>query len=225
MTGEVYLCLCLHLIELFSTETPMPKRLDISNDRQAEIVLKKFRLLNQFQLDMPTCWVRFSEQLQRQVVDATCQLIKRQDREKLCAIECLAAVDPDARWFKKWMISFYGRSYSVDAIGKSGLMKQLVFTFLSFFSKISKLDGDAVNNRASRSDEGVKVLETEDIEYLGFLHSMVMLTKLCQYSGGRNLFPITVKAISNSDELVYEKLEGDKILNRSGDQGKFYNFI
>jgi hypothetical protein len=172
---------------------------------------------------MPTCWVRFSEQLQRQVVDATCQLITHDNLDRLCAIECLAAVDPNALWFKKWMISFHGRIHSVESVGKSGLMKQLVGTFLNFFNKISKYDKDVTNAR--NDEEEVKVLENDDIEYLGFLHSMVILTKLCQYSGGRNLFPITFKAISPSTDQIYEQLETDQVLSRVGDQGIILSFI
>jgi hypothetical protein len=216
MTGEVYLCLCLHLIDLFSQDIPLAKRLDFTADPNADILLKKFRLLNQFQLDIPTCWVRFSEQLQQQVVESTCELLKHRDQEQLCAMECLAAVDSNALWFKKWMISFQGRSTSVEAIEKGGLTKQLVYTFLKFYSKLRE-SGD--EDTRPLVEVGDKVLDFDDLEYLGFLHSMVMLTKLCQYSGGRSLFPITIEANLKNDCEIYEMLKNDKILSHIGDQG------
>lgn len=200
MAGEVYLHLCTHLIQVFDSGPKPLAHLNVG-DEQTDVMLRKFRLLNQFQLELPACWARFSEHIYRDVMDCTFSLLKSDGRKGISALQFLAAIDPKALWFEKWILSNVGRLHVVESLAKVGLLAEIVTHLLnnSIVQTIFSNEGlDLQNNDVivldfEEAGENVKVISASELEYLQFLHSVLILSKLSQFTGGRGLFPISVE--------------------------------
>ncbi|XP_056150177.1 protein broad-minded [Lampris incognitus] len=183
------------------------KRIDI-NSPDISRLLKQMRLMNDFQKEVTTFWIRHPEKYMEEIIESTFSLLSLHAEHGLVSpgnekplepIHLLALLDIKAIWFKKWMHGYYSRT--------------VVFRLLH--RKYKSLTAAALQRciQYSKSHEGV-VAETNDVthpmeqlntcsvqrstytgkemEYAVFVHSMCVLGKLLLYSSGRNLFPIKV---------------------------------
>ncbi|XP_063245966.1 protein broad-minded isoform X3 [Prinia subflava] len=118
MTKEVYTSLARHL-ELYFLSGEYSLRisagLDVSNS-DVNRLLKKVRLLNEYQKEAPSSWIRHPEKYMEEVVESTLSLLSLKHKSNhpaspdfLSPMHFLALLDIKAVWFKKWTHAYYSR--------------------------------------------------------------------------------------------------------------------
>ncbi|KAJ3109647.1 hypothetical protein HDU97_003123 [Phlyctochytrium planicorne] len=186
MTAEVYLILVNHLTQIFQNGN--------------------FRLLHQFQMELPSCWLRFSEQVFKDVMNSTFRLFRGQKRASgsLSPLYCMSLIDTNALWFEKWMISSIGRAEAIASMVGADFISELTD---HFFTYINTLSSESNASKAARpTDEVVvmdvdandedadlsKIVAREDLDYIHFLHVLVIMTRLPLFLAGRECFPLKI---------------------------------
>uniref|UniRef100_A0A8C3PVG4 Protein broad-minded n=1 Tax=Chrysolophus pictus TaxID=9089 RepID=A0A8C3PVG4_CHRPC len=212
MTREVYTSLAQHLEFYFLSgeySLRISSGLDVSN---ADInhILKKVRLLNEYQKEAPSSWIRYPEKYMEEIVESTLSLLSVKhdpnhpaSSDFLSPIYFLALLDIKAIWFKKWTHAHYSRTVilrllekkykSLVSISQGYFYMFLVFCFVLFV-------------RAIPYNEQKFFYTGSELQYIYFVHSLCLLGRLLIYKQGRNLFPVQLKnkkdCVSLTDLLV-----------------------
>ncbi|KAI8612839.1 broad-minded protein-domain-containing protein [Chytriomyces sp. MP71] len=221
MTGEVFLILAQHLIIIFEAgNVPKLENPVIPTDPRFDLLLRKFRLLLQFKQELPSCWLRFPDQLFCNVMNATFRLLKRpksRGAPHVTVFHILSLIDPSVQWFEKWTLSCVGRAQSIASMVKADLISELVLMFLEYLSSIPcsgerfptsnlteglnagvdevlVLDVEASDEHDKDGDEPVTDgINVWDLQYGQFCHLLGVLAKLIRSNVGRNqCFPVVV---------------------------------
>ncbi|KAF2987202.1 hypothetical protein EK904_012138 [Melospiza melodia maxima] len=161
--------------------------LDVSNS-DVNRLLKKVRLLNEYQKEAPSSWIRHPEKYMEEVVESTLSLLSLKHKPNhpaspdfLSPMHFLALLDIKAVWFKKWTEA--ARYCEVNY--KS---KVLIFCFI------------VIGDTQDFSYTG------PELQYIYFVHSLCLLGRLLIYKEGQNLFPVQLKnkkaTVSITDVLV-----------------------
>ncbi|KFV92289.1 Protein broad-minded, partial [Fulmarus glacialis] len=224
MTREVYTSLARHL-ELYFLSGEYSLRisagLDVSNADISRL-LKKVRLLNEYQKEAPSSWIRHPEKYMEEVVESTLSLLSVKHEPNhpasadfLSPVYFLALLDIKAVWFKKWTHAYYSRAVVLRLLEKK--YKSLVTMYFNSRVKFCLL---LVNPSKVLKHEVIAVKwifrffgDTQNFSYTGpelqyvyFVHSLCLLGRLLIYKQGRNLFPVQLKnkkdSISITDLLV-----------------------
>uniref|UniRef100_A0A8I5N267 TBC1 domain family member 32 n=1 Tax=Papio anubis TaxID=9555 RepID=A0A8I5N267_PAPAN len=181
MTKEVYTSLAKYLESYFlSRENHIPTLsagVDITNPNMTRL-LKKVRLLNEYQKEAPSFWIRHPEKYMEEIVESTLSLLTvKHDQSHVVSQKILdpiyffALVDTKAVWFKKWMHAHYSRTTVLRLLEKK--YKSLITTAIQQCVQYFEL---------------CKTRKAE--ETLG--HSK-HCRRLLIYKQGRKLFPIKLK--------------------------------
>ena len=195
MIPEVYISFAGQLITLLQKSTVLQSSTTYSlklSDQRVSLYLKLFRLLDQFMIHVPLYWFRFNENVSRQVMDITGQLLKTSQEQvpqalSLSSIHFLAMVDPRALWYHKWTLSHIGRTLVLSAFDRCGLNPLFARNFLEYANTILQ----SCKLEAGRKTEMVEgEVGRDDVDYVYFLHLVSILKKLVLCSAGRNFFPI-----------------------------------
>uniref|UniRef100_A0A8C5Q6I6 TBC1 domain family member 32 n=1 Tax=Leptobrachium leishanense TaxID=445787 RepID=A0A8C5Q6I6_9ANUR len=208
MAREVYTSLAKH-VELSFKSKEIQKLLssgvDITNPNLIRL-LKKIRLLNDYQKEAPSFWIRHPEKYMEEIVESTLSLLSASQDPSFPSSQMhfgpvffLAMIDTKAMWFKKWMHAYYSRKVVLQLLEKS--YKSLITAaiehcFYYFESSQSAIDGNSKPSMASQQQSGTKqktIFTKQELHYLYFVHSLSLLGRLLIYKHGRGLFPIKVK--------------------------------
>ncbi|KAK4824056.1 hypothetical protein QYF61_009907, partial [Mycteria americana] len=201
MTREVYTSLAKHL-ELYFLSGEYSLRisagLDVSNT-DVNRLLKKVRLLNEYQKEAPSSWIRHPEKYMEEVVESTLSLLSVKHEPNhpaspdfLSPVHFLALLDIKAVWFKKWTIN--------------AAVQQCLDYFE--FCKAAVNKNSRVNDFSQQhcSDKQNFSYTGPELQYVYFVHSLCLLGRLLIYKQGRNLFPVQLKnkkdSVSITDLLV-----------------------
>ncbi|KAK2114268.1 hypothetical protein P7K49_008534 [Saguinus oedipus] len=119
MTKEIYTRLAKYLeLYFLSRENRIPTLsggVDTTNPNMT-CLLKKVRLLNEYQKEAPSFWIRHPEKYMEEIVESTLSLLTvKHDQSHVVSqildpIYFFALVDIKAVWFKKWMHAHYSRT-------------------------------------------------------------------------------------------------------------------
>jgi hypothetical protein len=207
LVPEIYLSFTQQIQKLIQrSPKPLRQGLDVKNSLE-ELRLKQFRLLSQFMVQIPLLWSRFPEQQFKQVMNSTVLLLKPPNVKSfgsdtlptskeplISALHYLAIVDPESKWYNKWMISNLGRSHLIGAMQVCGMIPFLAESFLQYslkiFTKNDIKDELLVEDFDQNDDDNLNLIKTGDIEYLHFLNVTKILARLLMWSAGRQCFPI-----------------------------------
>ncbi|XP_029452272.1 protein broad-minded [Rhinatrema bivittatum] len=223
MTREVYTSLAKHL-ELFflSGENRIPSfssGVDITNPDIVRL-LKKVRLLNEYQKEAPSFWIRHPEKYMEEIVESTLSLLSlTQEQSQLASqksldpVYFLALIDVKAVWFKKWMHAYYSRTVVLRLLEKKykslivASVQQCLYYFESCGSKVGESSKVNTGTQQQHYSNQPKTFYTgQELQYIYFIHSLCLLGRLLMYTHGRKLFPIKLKNrkewVSLSDLLV-----------------------
>ncbi|XP_074846764.1 protein broad-minded isoform X6 [Carettochelys insculpta] len=120
MTREVYTSLVKHLeLYFLCGENFVPTISDGVDITNPEIIrlLKKVRLLNEYQREVPSFWIRHPEKYMEEIVETTLMLLSvnceqryRVSPKLLDPVYFFALLDIKAVWFQKWMHANYSRT-------------------------------------------------------------------------------------------------------------------
>ncbi|OXB74853.1 UNVERIFIED_CONTAM: hypothetical protein H355_006472 [Colinus virginianus] len=188
MTRKVYTSLAQHLKYYFLSgeySLRISSGLDVSNT-EINHILKKVRLLNEYQKEAPSSWIRYPEKYMEKIVESTLSLLSVKhdpnhpvSPDFLSPIYFLALLDIKAVWFKKWTIN--------------AAVQQCLDYFEFCKAAVSKTC--RVNDFSQEhSNNEQKFFYTEsELQYMYFVHSLCLLGRLLIYKQGRNLFPVQLK--------------------------------
>ncbi|KAA8582843.1 hypothetical protein FQN60_015389 [Etheostoma spectabile] len=184
-------------------------------------LLKQIRLMNDFQKEVTTFWIRHPEKYMEGVIESTFSLLSLHHEhgsaspgteKALEPIHLLALLDIKATWFNKWMHGHYSRTVVLRLLERK--YKSLIVAALQQCIHYS----ESCERFTNETTDPPWLLETEhfdlvfdewrcadsrsvqrgvytgqELEYAFFVHSLCVLGKLLIYVNGRKLFPIRVR--------------------------------
>ncbi|XP_045861917.1 protein broad-minded isoform X2 [Meles meles] len=187
MTKEIYTSLAKYLkLYFLSRENHIPTLstgIDTSNPNVI-CLLKKVRLLNEYQKEAPSFWIRHPEKYMEEIVENTLSLLSvKHDQSHLVTQKILdpiyffALVDTKAVWFKKWMHAYYSRTVVLRLLEKKykSLITTAVQQCVQYFELCEAMKADEILDHSKHCG------------------------RLLIYTQGRRLFPIKLK---NRKDLV-----------------------
>ncbi|XP_068794260.1 protein broad-minded isoform X2 [Struthio camelus] len=221
MTREVYTSLAKHLELYFLSGEyylPISAGLDVSNT-DINRLLKKVRLLNEYQKEAPSFWIRHPEKYMEEIVECTLSLLSVKCKpshpaspEFLSPVYFFALLDIKAVWFKKWTHAYYSRTVVLKLLEKKykSLINAAVQQCLEYFefckSAVDRIPRVSVFSQQCCSDKQKFSYTGPELQYIYFVHSLCLLGRLLIYKQGRNLFPVQLKnrkdCVSLTDLLV-----------------------
>ncbi|XP_056413062.1 protein broad-minded [Hyla sarda] len=216
MAREVYTSLVKHLESSFilSHKPILLTGVDINNPEVVR-TLKKIRLLNDYQKEVPSFWIRHPEKYMEEIIESTLSLLSVTQESSsqilLDPVLYLSMIDTKAVWFKKWMHAYYSRTVVLRLLEKK--YKSLIIAAIEqcFYYYESSQSGADENTKTAPSQPypGIKqktLYARKELQYLYFVHSLNVLGRLLIYKHGRKLFPIKLKnrkeSVSLSDLVV-----------------------
>ncbi|KAB1275555.1 Protein broad-minded [Camelus dromedarius] len=212
-TKEIYTSLAKYLeLYFLSRENHIPTLstgIDITNPNVSRL-LKKVRLLNEYQKEAPCFWIRHPEKYMEEIVESTLSLLSvKHDQSHLVSqkildpIYFLALVDTKAVWFKKWMHAYYSRTAVLRLLEKKykPLITTAVQQCVQYFELCETMKADEALGRSKPYGNKQKTFyySGQELQYIYFIHSLCLLGRLLIYTQGRKLFPIKLK---NRKDLV-----------------------
>ncbi|KFR07305.1 Protein broad-minded, partial [Opisthocomus hoazin] len=222
MTREVYTSLARHL-ELYFLSGEYSLRisagLDVSNT-DINRLLKKVRLLNEYQKEAPSSWIRHPEKYMEEVVESTFSLLSVKhglnhpaSLDFLSPVYFLALLDIKAVWFKKWTHAFYSRTVVFRLLEKKYITLVSIFQGRVILVKYCLL---LINSSKALKHEVIAVkwifrflCDNQNFSYTGpelqyacFVHSLCLLGRLLIYKQGQNLFPVQLKNKKDSVSIT-----------------------
>ncbi|KAM3934335.1 protein broad-minded [Leptodactylus fuscus] len=211
MAREVYTSLAKHLESSFIlNHKPISLTgIDINNPEVVR-TLKKIRLLNDYQKEVPSFWIRHPEKYMEEIIESTLSLLsvtqESTSQMLLDPVFYLSTIDTKAVWFKKWMHTYYSRTVVLRLLEKK--YKSLTIAAIEqCFSYYESSQSGADENTKGTSTQpypGIKqktFYSRKELQYLYFVHSLNVLGRLLIYRHGRKLFPIKLKNRKESVSL------------------------
>ncbi|XP_070782053.1 protein broad-minded [Enoplosus armatus] len=171
-------------------------------------LLKQIRLMNDFQKEVTSFWIRHPEKYMEEVIESTFSLLSFHHEhgsaspgteKALEPIHLLALLDIKATWFKKWMHGHYSRTVVLRLLERK--YKSLIVAALQqciHYSESCERFTDETTDPTSAEQQTSgpaqrSVYTGKELEYAFFVHSLCVLGKLLIYTNGRKLFPIKVR--------------------------------
>uniref|UniRef100_UPI003AB09598 protein broad-minded n=1 Tax=Centroberyx gerrardi TaxID=166262 RepID=UPI003AB09598 len=172
-------------------------------------LLKQMRLMNDFQKEVTTFWIRHPEKYMEEVIESTFSLLSLHPEHGLTSpgtekalepVHLLALLDIKATWFKKWMHGYYSRTVVFRLLERK--YKSLIVAALQQCIHYSE-SCERFTNETTDLTQSVEqqnscsvqrsVYTGKELEYAFFVHSLCVLGKVLIYTNGRKLFPIKVR--------------------------------
>ncbi|XP_034555968.1 protein broad-minded isoform X2 [Notolabrus celidotus] len=208
VTREIYTSLAKSLESSFlSHKLSFPTgsaHIDISRPEISRL-LKQIRLMNDFQKEVTTFWIRHPEKYMEEVIESTFSMLSfhhehgstsPRAEKALAPIHLLALLDVKATWFKKWMHGYYSRTVVLRLLERK-YKSLIVAAFQQCIHYNESCEGvthhTSDSQQQNTSSVQRSVYTAKELEYAFFVHSLCVLGKLLIYTNGRKLFPIRVK--------------------------------
>jgi hypothetical protein len=159
--------------------------------------LKQYRLLNQMMTYLPICWSRFPEQCLVEIMDATVQLMSQghSSYKMITPLHLLSLVDPKWNWYDTWMNSHLGRRHLLSAMEGLEFLPEVCTLFLKHVRSYENYSHSTTRKEQVESIE--ESIKTHDMNYLHFVATIQLLSKVLLYKLGRNCFPIDLDVTPN----------------------------
>ncbi|XP_032398929.1 protein broad-minded isoform X1 [Etheostoma spectabile] len=171
-------------------------------------LLKQIRLMNDFQKEVTTFWIRHPEKYMEGVIESTFSLLSLHHEhgsaspgteKALEPIHLLALLDIKATWFNKWMHGHYSRTVVLRLLERK--YKSLIVAALQqciHYSESCERFTNETTDPPSAQQQSTGSVQRgvytgQELEYAFFVHSLCVLGKLLIYVNGRKLFPIRVR--------------------------------
>lgn len=212
MTKEIYTSLAKYLeLYFLSRENHIPTLsagVDITSPNVIRL-LKKVRLLNEYQKEVPSFWIRHPEKYMEEIVESTLSLLSvKHDQSHLVSQKILdpiyffALVDTKAVWFKKWMHAYYSRTTVLRLLEKKykSLITTAVHQCVQYLELCEAMKADGILGHSKHCGNKQKnfYYSGQELQYIYFIHSLCLLGRLLIYTQGRKLFPIKLKSRKES---------------------------
>ncbi|XP_036003093.1 protein broad-minded isoform X3 [Fundulus heteroclitus] len=176
------------------------------NSPQISRLLKQIRLLNDFQKEVTTFWIRHPEKYMEEIIESTFSLLSFHHEQSSAGAEktlepvhLLSLLDIKATWFNKWMHGYYSRTVVLRLLEKKykNLIVAALQQCLLYSEACERSTSEAADSHVEEPrDLGLpqqSVYTRKELEYSFFVHSLCVLGKLIVYTNGRKLFPIKLR--------------------------------
>ncbi|EHB03981.1 hypothetical protein GW7_15988, partial [Heterocephalus glaber] len=216
MTNEIYTSLAKYLeLYFLSRESHIPTLsagVDVNNPDVTRL-LKKVRLLSEYQKEAPSFWIRHPEKYMEEIVESTLSLLSAEHApgpllspKILDPICFFALVDTKAVWFKKWTHAYYSRTTVLKLLEKKykSLIIAAVQQCIQYLELCETSKADLILGHSKHCGDKQKTLyySGQEVQYIYFIHSLCLLGRLLIYTQGRKLFPIKLKNRHDSVSLT-----------------------
>ncbi|XP_070273682.1 protein broad-minded isoform X1 [Myotis yumanensis] len=220
MTKEIYTSLAKYLeLYFLSRENHIPTvstGIDVTNPNVIRL-LRKVCLLNEYQKEAPSFWIRHPKKYMEEIVESTLSLLSvKRDQSHLASqkilhpIYFLVLVDARAVWFKKWMHGYCSRTVVLRLLEKKykSLVTAAVQQCVQYFELCETMKTDEIVGQSKHCGNKQKTFyySGQELQYIYFIHSLCLLGRLLIYTQGRKLFPIKLRnrkdSVSLTDLLV-----------------------
>ncbi|CAG5928448.1 unnamed protein product [Menidia menidia] len=210
VTREIYTSLAQSVESSFRTlrlSFPIGSATIDTHRPEVTRLLKQIRLMNDFQKEVTTYWIRHPEKYMEEVIESTFSLLcfhheqSASETEKILEpIHLLALLDIKATWFNKWTHGYYSRTVVLRLLERK--YKSLIVAALQqcvCYSESCERVSSEPNpdpHPGETRDAGSlqrSVYSGKELEYSSFVHSLCILGKLIIYTHGRKLFPIKMR--------------------------------
>ncbi|CAL8316051.1 unnamed protein product [Lota lota] len=211
LTREIYSSLAKSLEGYFlSHKLSLPIGSDGIDVTRPDIsrLLKQMRLINDFQKEMPSFWIRHPEKYMEEVIESTFSLLSVHPdlglaspgtEKALEPVYLLALLDIKATWFNKWMHSYYSRAVIFRLLERKyktlvvAAVQQCLQHLTDCKHRSHQTTDDCFSTEQQNSSSHWSVYTRRELEYAFFVHSLCVLGKVLIYTNGRKLFPIKIK--------------------------------
>ncbi|XP_076612190.1 protein broad-minded isoform X3 [Chaetodon auriga] len=216
VTREIYTSLAQSVESSFLSQKPNfptgSASIDI-NRPEISRLLKRIRLMNDFQKEVTNFWIRHPEKYMEEVIESTFSLLSFHHEQgsasagtekALEPVHLLALLDVKATWFKKWMHGYYSRTVVLRLLERK--YKSVIVAALQqcihYSESCERFTCDTADpgsaEQQNTSSAQRSVYTGQELEYVLFVHSLCVLGKLLIYTNGRKLFPIKVRKHKDS---------------------------
>uniref|UniRef100_A0A6Q2XXI1 Protein broad-minded n=1 Tax=Esox lucius TaxID=8010 RepID=A0A6Q2XXI1_ESOLU len=164
------------------------------------------RLMNDFQKEVTTFWIRHPEKYMEEIVESTFSLLSLNSEhgsgspgpeKALEPMHLVALLDIKATWFEKWMHAYYSRTVVFRLLQRK--YKYLI-AFYVFRYHLLNSNGFCPGI-AQRT-----LYSAKELDYAYFVHSLSVLGRLLMYTNGRKLFPIKVQKRKGRSRNTFNSL-------------------
>ncbi|KAI5090795.1 protein broad-minded isoform X1 [Silurus meridionalis] len=169
-------------------------------------LLKQTRLMNDFQKEVTTFWIRHPEKYMEEIIESTLALLSLHDMSAhgsdkvLEPVHFLALLDIKASWFKRWMHGYYSRTVVLKLLERkykaviASALQQCIYYLESCDAvREGTLDVGHAKDPQQIGSAQRSCYSAKELEYAHFVHSLCVLGRLLMYTNGRKLFPIKVR--------------------------------
>ncbi|XP_051731318.1 protein broad-minded isoform X1 [Ctenopharyngodon idella] len=172
-------------------------------------LLKQMRLMNDFQKEVTTFWIRHPEKYMEEIIENTLSLLALHSEQGMSSpgsekslepIHLISLLDIKATWFKKWMHGYYSRTVVLRLLERK--YKSLIVNALQqciyYFDSCDSVREETLEIIHSMEHQQIgparrTLYTSKELEFVYFVHSLCVLGRLVMYTNGRKLFPIKVK--------------------------------
>ncbi|KAG7460999.1 hypothetical protein MATL_G00204850 [Megalops atlanticus] len=178
------------------------------NEQDMTRLLKQMRLMNDFQKEVTSFWIRHPEKYMEEIIDSTLSLLSLNvepsagtpgSEKPLQPVHLIALLDIKATWFKKWMHGYYSRTVVLGLLEKKyrslivAALQQCIYYFESRDGVVDEASALTHAMEYQQIDGTRRMRYTaKELEYVHFVHSLCVLGRLLMYTNGRKLFPVRV---------------------------------
>ncbi|XP_076873991.1 protein broad-minded isoform X2 [Brachyhypopomus gauderio] len=179
------------------------KGLDVNRPYISRL-LKQIRLMNDFQKEVTTYWIRHPEKYMEEIIDGTLGLLSLHHEHgsvrSLEPVHLLSLLDIQATWFKKWMHGYYSRTVVLRLLERkyksviASALQQCIYYYES--CQTSREDTLEITQAMENQQIGPAQrsrYSARELEYTHLVHSLSLLGRLLMYTNGRKLFPVKVR--------------------------------
>ncbi|XP_028296414.1 protein broad-minded isoform X2 [Gouania willdenowi] len=207
VTREIYTSLAKSVESAFvSNKLMFPSGSAVVDVSRPEIsrLLKQIRLLNDFQREATTFWIRHPEKYMEEVMESTFSLLSPRHEPGSCPTErtlepvhLLVLLDVRATWFIRWMHGCYSRTVVLRLLQRKykclivSAIQQCIH-YRDACELLTRSDPQMDEHQHDKSEQR-GVYSGRELEYAHFVHSLSLLGKVIVYKHGRKLFPVRVK--------------------------------
>ncbi|XP_077366165.1 protein broad-minded isoform X2 [Festucalex cinctus] len=202
ITREIYTSLAKSVeSSILSLKSSFPDGaagLDI-NTPEISSLLKQMRLMNDFQKEAASFWIRHPEKYMEEIIESTFSLLSLHCDSPETFLEpthLLALLDVQATWFTKWMHGSYSRTVVLRFLQSKykSLMEDAVQKCILYLECCQRSTLLHSEQQQSSGSEVSSVYSGKELRYAAVVHSLCVLGKVLLYANGRKLFPIKVAA-------------------------------
>lgn len=179
---------------------PKPKQGIDCRQTHLSKLLKAFRLMYEFQMQIPQ---RYPERSLEEILEVTLDLLASHlntpsspEGAVMSPLHLFALLDPKATWFVKFMHGHFSRSILLKLTeNHRALFESAVMSFLEYASLWQKHSDKSESTRDSMPKAGDQKMSYtgRQLQFLFFVHSVSILSRLLLFEHGRKFFPVNVK--------------------------------